>query len=650
MLLTKREEQLMKAFLSYGKLSIDNMEEILKVSRRTVYRVLNDLTISLNSQNISIIKEDQKYFFTGQLDVLQSFSSQESFSKVERLNLMTYYLLTSQSELTNDFFQEEFAVSNVTIIQDIAEIETRLSDFDVQIKRQKGYSISDKTFKKRWLLAILLSNNISLSDFWQMKMGYFDFISADRLVIAKSVFQKHQSELPEMDSKLLQFFIILLALSNWQAIEKDNQSVSKLALDFSQKVFADFSSQSNDFYPISEILYFAKLLDLLLLKRQETPLFQENFDSEFFYNVSNLIDKVALYTKINFTKDQTLFKFLFNHIRLSLAVQILFADSKVTDLAHEALRNNEYLHRVIQLLVMEIFPNYLQTEWELELITLHFASSLRRSPQIYPVRILLLTDERPLATELLVSRLKNIAPFIESIATKACSSLEESDFDTYDAILATKLLSHDNIQFVSTYPNPSEMLGLEEFLQDVQINRDVKLRESQNVMMQMDFKDYFNASQLILKRFYLKPLNNRKQFNHTIDDIIQNVDMVSDKEYLTRKLNKRFNESPMAIPETNLALIHTQSSKVMKSVFLVFELENPVFAKSMNGQDELVKRVLVMLTPLEEGDEVRDLMTAISQSIIENHLYTEIYKKANQDIIYQLLNQIFTEKIKKLEN
>lgn len=234
----------------------------------------------------------------------------------------------------------------------------------------------------------MLSNNISLSDFWQMKMGYFDFISADRLVIAKSVFQKHQSELPEMDSKLLQFFIILLALSNWQAIEKDNQSVSKLALDFSQKVFADFSSQSNDFYPISEILYFAKLLDLLLLKRQETPLFQENFDSEFFYNVSNLIDKVALYTKINFTKDQTLFKFLFNHIRLSLAVPILFADSKVTDLAHEALRNNEYLHRVIQLLVMEIFPNYLQTEWELELITLHFASSLRRSPQIYPVRIL----------------------------------------------------------------------------------------------------------------------------------------------------------------------------------------------------------------------------------------------------------------------
>ncbi|HHJ8508916.1 TPA: HTH domain-containing protein, partial [Streptococcus pyogenes] len=49
MLLTKREEQLLKALLNYGKLSIDNMGDILKVSRRTVYRVLNELTDSLES-------------------------------------------------------------------------------------------------------------------------------------------------------------------------------------------------------------------------------------------------------------------------------------------------------------------------------------------------------------------------------------------------------------------------------------------------------------------------------------------------------------------------------------------------------------------------------------------------------------------------
>ena len=65
---------------------------------------------------------------------------------------------------------------------------------------------------------------------------------------------------------------------------------------------------------------------------------------------------------------------------------------------------------------------------------------------------------------------------------------------------------------------------------------------------------------------------------------------------------------------------------------------------------EQVKRILVMLTKLDESEEVRNLMTAISQSILENNLYTEIYRTGNQEIIYHLLNTIFNEKIKKLEN
>lgn len=68
------------------------------------------------------------------------------------------------------------------------------------------------------------------------------------------------------------------------------------------------------------------MVDELAVKRQETPLFNENFDSEFFYNVSNLIDKVARYTKINFAKDQVLFKFLFNHVRLNLAILLIFEE------------------------------------------------------------------------------------------------------------------------------------------------------------------------------------------------------------------------------------------------------------------------------------------------------------------------------------
>ncbi|MGT2957775.1 phosphotransferase [Streptococcus bovimastitidis] len=650
MLLTKREEQLMKAFLNYGRLSIDNMGDILKVSRRTVYRVLNDLTKSLNTISIDIVKDEQKYYLTGDLFQLQSFTSQESFSRNERLNLITYQLLINDEEITNDYLQDLLAVSNVTVIQDIAQIEKRLADFNIVLQRQRGYKLGTIPMSKRRLLAILLCNSISLSDYYHLRFGHFDVISTEKVKIARRIFQQYQAELPEMDSKLSQFFVTLLALSNWDTVNQDKHQVSKLALDFSKKVFGNLSKELQIFYPLQEIVYYAQILDQLVLKRQETPLFQENFDSEFFYNVTNLIDKVALYTKINFTKDQKLFKFLFNHIRLNLAVPTIFADTNIADLAHQALNHSDYLHRVIKLLVMEIFPQYLRTENELELITLHFASSLRRSPQIYPIRLLLLTDERPLATELLITRLKNIAPFIESIDTKGTNNIEANDFDYFDAVLSTKLLVDQRIRLVSSFPSPNELLELEAFFNHIQVSRDFKPRKDLLNSHSLNLKDYFDASQVILEAFRLTYIYNETTFDLTIKQIMASLENVKDNDYLTKKVTARFHESPMAIPETNLALIHTQSSHVTSSTFLIFELDKPVIAKSMNGQDETVKRILVMLTRLNESEEIRDLMTAISQSIIENHLYTEIYRKGNYDIIYQLLNQIFTEKIKKLEN
>ncbi|WP_159584157.1 BglG family transcription antiterminator [Streptococcus halichoeri] len=650
MLLTKREEQLLQAFLRYGKLSMDNIAAILKVSKRTAYRVLNDLTVSLNPLAVGIVKENHKYLLTGQLSRIADYRSQASFSKMERLNRITYHLLIADQEITNDELQSLLGVSNVTIIQDVAEVEERLASFGMTLKRLKGYVLTGSALMRRRLLAVLLSNNISLSDFWQGQMGYFKPMQTEHLLMALDIFQRYQQQLPEMDAKLVQYFVFNLALSNWYAVEDQPQAVSKTALDFAKKVYADFSAQTQTFYPIQEILTFAALLDTALLKRQETPLYQENFDSEFFYSVSNLIDKVALYTKIAFTKDQTLFKFLFNHLRLTLAVPILFAQTSVASLAHDAFEQNEYLHRVIKLLMMEIFPLYIQTESEWELVTLHFASSLRRSPHIYPVQVLLLTDERPLATELLVSRMKNIAPFIASIRTKSTRQLGENDFKEYDAILATKPMADQRIRIVSTFPAANEMVSLEQFLQKIQINREVKFREDTVFPMHLNLQSYLTASQAILQTFTLKQLHNQASFQQTIYDLVAQLSVVDDRNYLADKLIRRFQESPLAIPETNLALIHTQSHQVKQSIFMIFELEHPVKAKSMNGEDEMVSRILVMLTKHDEVDEVRELMTAISQSIIENHLYTEIYKKGNVDIIYHLLNHIFTDKIKKMEN
>lgn len=73
MLLTKQEEQLLKAFLEFGKLSIDNISDILKVSKRTVYRTIVDLTDSLATLDVDIVKEENKYQLLGNVSIIGKF-------------------------------------------------------------------------------------------------------------------------------------------------------------------------------------------------------------------------------------------------------------------------------------------------------------------------------------------------------------------------------------------------------------------------------------------------------------------------------------------------------------------------------------------------------------------------------------------------
>ncbi|HEL2057045.1 TPA: HTH domain-containing protein [Streptococcus suis] len=650
MLLTKREEQLMKAFLQVGKLSLKEMAEILQVSSRTVYRTLSDLELALEEKGIELVKEGKKYYLVGNVSLLEDLESQDGFTANQRLLQMSYQLLTRQEPITNEAFQEQFLVSNVTVIQDIATIEKRLMDFGLNLNRQKGYALEGSVAQKRRLLAILLANAISVQEFWQDAYADFPVLVVDRVAASRSAFEGLQTHLGELDPKMRQVLISLLALADNHGNLEDSMSVSKDALDFSQKVFTELAKQTKTYYSIQEIIFYARVLDELVIKRQQVPLFREAFDSRFYYNISQLVDTVSRFTKIDFIKDSLLFPMLFNHIRLSLAVPTLYPDFATSNIAYLATQKNPFLHRLISQVMQDIFPDYIQNEYEYELVTLHFASSLRRSPDIYPIRILLVTDERPLTTSVLVSKIKNIAPFVEWIAVKSSSDLATVDWQQFDYCLTTKPLPHLDLNLISTFPSTEEILDLQETLQSIQENRTVQIRETVKISYQYDLQRYLEASSRLLKEFSLTLLDNPASFEETVGVIVSTLDGLLDADYLTQKLLARFQASPLAIPQTNLALIHTQSSQVERSQFHIIELNQPVQALSMNHEWEEVRRVLVMMTSPEEQDEVRELMTAISQSIIENKLYTEIYRTGNQEIIYQLLHSIFNEKIKKLEN
>ena len=101
MLLTKREEQLVKAFLQVGKLSLKEMADILQVSSRTVYRTLSDLMLTLETYDIELIKEGRKYYLAGDLTVLEESQASTEVTASQRLELTAYHLLTNPDPIIN---------------------------------------------------------------------------------------------------------------------------------------------------------------------------------------------------------------------------------------------------------------------------------------------------------------------------------------------------------------------------------------------------------------------------------------------------------------------------------------------------------------------------------------------------------------------
>ncbi len=382
----------------------------------------------------------------------------------------------------------------------------------------------------------------------------------------------------------------MLSLIGQEQNIENSPNTSKQALEISQKIFQTYSKQTAQFYSIQEIIYFASILDELIIKRQDNPLFTEKFDGEFFYNISNLIDTVSMYTKIDFLRTR-FYSIFFPSYSAQFRRPYPFQGENLPESVQILVERNKFLYTVISLLVNDIFPKYLHTEYEYGMIVLHFISSLGRSPEIYPVRVLLLTDERRVTRDLLVSKIKSVAPFVELIDIQSLVDYHSIDLSQYDYILSTKPLTNQEIDVISSFPTVKELLELQERLQYVQAHRTIVARDAIAPEKSYDLQDYLISSSQLLSQFELVQLENNQSFEHTVEQIIQYQKNVSDRDYLTRKLLSHFQNSPMAIPNTGLVLLHSQSSKVTTNSFTMFELKLPISALSMKREEEEVKKV-----------------------------------------------------------
>jgi mannitol operon transcriptional antiterminator len=638
MLVTSREQKIIQSLTKKGTLTVAEMLDITGTSRRTLYRDLENIQNSL-PESVNLRSSDEGYYLTGDLSSLATREMIE-FTATERLYGELMLLVQEQASISS--LTETFGISQPTASNDLRLIDQTLQENSLTLRHEGGLKILGDEEKIRSVLASAIFSACSISEalsgqFAQNKI--LSFLDLSGFSVAKSAFDAHK--LPGIVDKtrvLMQFFLTasLLRLSAGHYINSGNMHrPSKNALAFVKELISDLNHFT---FTIAEITYLASVYDVLYFGFGRDVLFIEKFDADFSYKIRELIDKVSDELELEFIKDDKLYGLLYAHLKETDILPELFSN-KQNDFVKKIEKDTEKIFDTVQKIMPEVFEKKF-SDMEIAFVSLHFAATLERSDAVLPLSAALVTSRGRVSCEFLISSLRKNFPFLRKIDIIQTSAA--FDKSLYDAVFTTEK-DLDYI-YIERALEPKNLDSIRHQLREIQRHTRVSKSDdgSQNLI---NLNQLFNIGNDILSNFSVTEIDNLPNLTDVIRQVVNSVNLVQNRK-VAELLLMRFNETHLAIPETRIALLHGVHASIKKPLFKIFDLSTEVEVTAMNREQMMIKRVLLLLSPLEVTDYAAYLLGKISSSIIENKLYTAIYDSGNVTVVNELLRKIMTEAIR----
>jgi len=638
MLVSSREQKLIDAFQKQDILSIAEMMEVTGTSRRTLYRDLEKLQESL-PEGFHLLKSHEGYQLRGDLESLATRELQE-FSARERLYGELLLLMADEASIAS--ITETFGISQPTATNDLKLIEAELEENGLRLSREKGLKLIGDEAVLRSLRVAATFDNSSIQEvingnFASNKMA--SFLELGSLETARAAFAALPSiDAPDRTRSLMILFlsVSLQRMKAGHAISfAASRKPSKIALSFIQKLMA--ASKLRNF-TLPEMTYLASIYDALYFAFGRDFLNVEKFDTDFTYQIRQLIDLVSEKVEMAFSKDSTLYGLLYAHLKGSEIMPSLFAE-KENDFVKRITSENHRIFEASREALQEVFQKKFPA-MEIAYVALHFASTLERSDAVLPLKAALVSSRGRISCELIMSNLKKNFPYLKRIDFVQTSG--DYDEASYDVIFTTE--KDNDYIYVNRMTSGQDLDKLRRTLrkiqQEVKKPRDFKDEEGQFV----NLNQLFNAGNDILDGFEIEALTNQAELKTTVDEIVQLI-LGQANEAFSQLLVRRFEETHLAIPDTKLALIHGLDDSIEKPIFKIYDLSQSIQVTGMDHKPVQASRLLVLLSSQKVSDSAAYLLGKISSSIIENKLYTTIYNSGNQEVVLELLKQIITEAI-----
>ena len=624
-----REKKILSLLLDYPNgITSEELQDILQVSKRTVYREISSIEKTIKSQDIQIIKpRGEGYRIVGETLNLERLQQQlgekqaELFTdNVQRQSAIVCSLLLMDEEATIEGLAIDFKVSAATITSDLATIEKSLIDYRLELQRLKGRGIRivGREKQRRQLLSNLIYNGVSEFDFFQ-------FIDS----------------LDEKKKTTDNFFLNLLSQSS---------------LLLARRIFEQISQQSFEqvkkSIPPQEVRFFAFQLEGVNYKKPQN-IFIDSFDVELSYKIKELIRLVSETSGIDFRKDEQLFNDLSAHMSAALKRNLTVLQGANNPLLQKIRDKYQELTAAIIKELAVVFPDHQFTADELGYVVIHFATSLERHPSGRALSALVLCSSGIGTARILESRIHKYLNEIEKVQVAKISEMNQLDYKSYDLILATVFLPGFNLPYkvISPLLLDDEIKEIKDYIQTLHPDKAYVHVDEPEQEPSEAFDEIYETMRIansLLQNFDVKQINTKETIELTLEEIIDQMQgtIVSDAKIVTNKVIQRYLVAPIGVPKTNFALFHCADAHVKEPLFTIYDLDRKFLIQGMDKKSIDLTRVLLLLAPDPMPESQQSLLGKISSSVIESDLNTEIYKFGNKEIIYQLLSSLFVKEIR----
>ncbi|WP_412977228.1 BglG family transcription antiterminator [Ornithinibacillus sp. 179-J 7C1 HS] len=693
MYISSRERKIIEIlFQSEEDVTVKVIAEMLDVSERTIHRDLKNITGILSDYDLELVKRSGiglRIIGTNQnkQEFLKALNNQtfSEFTSEERRAIILSSLLEAKEPTKLFTLANELNVTIATISHDLDQLEGELESFNLQLIRKRGYGveINGEEIKKRAALSQIITTyiepfkivslNQDISSKWEspsevISSRLLGSVDPKKLFIIQNVVEKVRRELPHelADNSYIGLVVHLaLAMERLQKgehitfdTEYMDQIKETIEYSIARKIIQDLGKALSLDIPTDEIGYIT--MHLMGAKLQLSKnYFIEDSTMDIAVKANELIQFVSSNLSVDLTDNISLLNDLVAHLKPTV-----YRIKQGMPIKNPMLKviKEDYLELfdLIRQGVSEIFNEMKIPDAEIGYLVLHFAATLLNKNDIR-IHALVICSSGIGTAKILASKLLQKIPEIEQVENKSIFDLDELNLDDYEVIISTIPLSGIDREYIVTSPmlTDVEVQRIQKMIRKRKLQSKPKLYEtpftSGGNELRQDFIYNLKATQqyseIILSLLEVFQVNailepTSMEVLNTICTELEALEIIRNKRVIHDKLIKREQISGLGIPNTSMSLYHARSDEVVKPCFRVYTLPNPILVRGMDEADMEINTILLMLAPENTSKEVLEILSYISNLLIQREENIRLFELGDEIKIKEFLTKQFQRFLK----